>query len=627
MLRYLFVIVCVVWATAGAQDSGPNRIGVRVVDGQGEFYDIVTGDRFVPRGVNYLDWTMLTANSVLSSRLFDTALFDGERIRRDFRLLADHGYNTVRIFIDQCSNGPTCIGSVRGRGLNPDYIANIAAVIQIAADEGIYLLLTSNDLPDAGGYWDISARGESEQFAGYRNAHYLTEPGVESARTYWRDVLTMLAEHEPPDEALLAWSILNEQWFFGRQPPLSLRSGLVTTANGQTYDMSDAGQRRAMAVDGTVHYMNAVSEVIREHAPETLVTSGFFAPKYPNQTETGGDWVVHTAELMERTALDFFDFHAYPGGDLTATQFAENFGMGAHPEKPVIMGEVGVFRDRQPSVRRAGILLGDFIAESCAAGFDGWLFWEYFGGPGFIGDATWGMRMADNFLLETFAPVNQPDPCVPGEIELDNVAFEKPVSASSALPNEPAANAVDDTTDSQWGSGRDAPGWIEIDLVTPRAVGRVALTVAQYPAGRTVHRVWAVQSDGRRVLLAELDGPTSDPQVLTIDLPAAVPDVRRIRVETVESPSWVSWREIEVYTGEGEACVVGADGSVNLRAEPSTSAAVAGSLAAGTGAAIDSQTTGADGMRWWRLTHGVWVREDVVTASGGCADVPAAEAP
>lgn len=625
MLRFLLVLLFAgLTITSGAQDGvAPHRIGVRIEKGQGEFYDTVTGERFVPRGVNYLDWQVLGVGQALPGRLFDTALFDGETVRQDFQRLAGSGYNTVRIFIDLCNTGPTCIGDADGHGLNPDYIANIAAVIRIAADEGVYLLLTSNDLPDEGGYWEMSSRGESEQFAGYRNAHYLTEPGVESAVQYWRDLLAALSEYNPPDEALLAWSILNEQWFFSLQPPLSLRAGMVTTANGQAYDMSDADQRRAMAVDGVVHYIDRVSDVIREYAPDTLVTMGFFAPKFPNPTETGGDWAVDTAPLLERAALDFFDFHAYPGGDLTATQFAENFGMPAHPEKPVIMGEVGAFRERYASVDLAAVTLQEFIAESCAAGYDGWLIWDYFGAPDFVGDAAWGLRMAEGFLLDALSPLDQPDPCVVGEIELANMAFRAPVSASAALAGEPASAAVDGSAETWWGSGGDAPQWIEIDLGEARTVGRVALTVAQYPAGRTVHRVWALMGDGSRVLLEELAGDTQDLDALTVSLPAGLGDVQQIRVETLESPSWVSWREIEIYGGDlASLCIVQAGGTVNLRAEPSTAAAVAGSLPAGTGAVIAAQVQGADGMRWWRLMYGVWVREDVVSASGDCDAIP-----
>jgi hypothetical protein len=445
---------------------------------------------------------------------------------------------------------------------------------------------------------------------------------------YWGDLMEALAAHDVQSEALLAWSILNEQWFFSLQPPLSLRSGTVLTANGNTYDLSDDEQRRAMAVDGVVHYIDLVSAIIREYDPGTLVTMGFFAPKFPNATETGGDWYVDTAPLLGRAALDFFDFHAYPGGDLDVMQFAENFGMNAHPEKPVIMGEVGAFRDRYASARLAGVALQEFIAESCTAGFDGWLVWDYFGASDAIGDAAWGLQMAEGFLLDALAPVNQSDPCVPGEIRLDNFAFGKPVTASRTLPLEPAEHAVDGSYDTNWGAGEHPPQWIEIDLVTPQGVNQVALTVAQFPAGRTVHRVFATLADGRTVLLEELDGVTQDPETLTVTIPGVLNDVQRIRVETLESPSWVSWREIEVYGGDGgAACFIYANVTVNLRTFPSTDAVIGGSLPSRQGLIVGAQTRSDDNARWWQSLDGVWVREDVVTAVGDCENVPTIETP
>jgi hypothetical protein len=50
------------------------------------------------------------------------------------------------------------------------------------------------------------------------------------------------------------------------------------------------------------------------------------------------------------------------------------------------------------------------------------------------------------------------------------------------------------------------------------------------------------------MLRAELAGSTVDGQVLEV---AAGPwaGVRAVRVETVASPSWVAWRELEVLSG------------------------------------------------------------------------------
>ena len=618
-LRLMIIVLLAIATMTAAQDatSTPGRIRVRAVEGVGEFYNTASGETFVPRGVNYIGWHSTSAG--IRNRVFDTVLFDAAAVRADFHHLAAAGYNTVRLFFDSCNTGPSCIGRVNGTGLNADFIANIAEVIQIAADEGVYLLLTSNDLPDEGGYWDVSNQGMSAQFAGYRNAHYLTESGVASAEHYWRDFMTALMALDPPTEAILGWSILNEQWFFKQQPPLSLNSGSVTTANGETYDLSDADQKRVMLVDGVIHYIDVTSAVIREYDPGTLVTMGFFTPQFPNATTIGGEWYVDTEPLLARANLDFFDFHAYPGLDLSIADMAENFGIAQYPQIPVLMGEVGAFRHIYASADLAAIALQEWIAASCTVGYDGWLLWEYQGAPLSVGDATWGSLAADELIFNALAPIHQPDPCQTTDLRPANIAFRQQATASRSLAEEPPMNVTDGSAN-QWGSGADAPQWLEIDLGGSFAINRVTLRVAQYPAGETRHQVWALMEDGIRVLLREFKQVTNDEDLLEVDLAAPLPGVTGIRVDTLVSPSWVAWKEIEVFEGGvGASCVVRAGGNVNLRSEATTSSAAAGTLAAGSGAIVDQKTQGADGFTWYHLPHGVWLREDVVSTSGDCA--------
>ncbi len=633
-MKYLFLMLSVALllgnyprvSMSQAQADTPlaHRIGVRVGADQGEFYDTVTGETFVPRGVNFIDWQAVGGGYY--DYPFRVDSYDAERIRTHFHALALRGYNTVRIFFDHCNTGAQCINNPNGNGLNPAYIDNIVETMHIAGEEGIYLILTSNDLPDEGGYWDISNQGANAQFEGYRNAHYLTEPGVRSAKIYWEDLMQAFTERNAPTEVILGWSLLNEQWFFKNSPPLALNSGTVTTANGQTYDLSDPDQKRMMLVEGIAYYINAVNGVIRSYDPDTLITTGFFAPQFPNETHIGGDWYVDTALLFDLTTLDFYDFHAYPGGDIDVIAQAENFGMPDHPEKPVIMGEVGAFKHIYADTSSAARVLTDWIVTSCTAGFDGWLFWDYFGAPDVIDDAAWGMVADDNFLLDVFAPNNQPDACQPVDVPTDNIALGQPATASRSLPDEPTSNLTDGS-DAQWGAGSDAPQWVVIDLGEPQAIREVTLQVAQYPAGETTHQVWAQLSDGRFVLLETLQDSTNDNDLLTITLDQPLSAVQAIRVDSLNSPSWIAWKEISVLGGpsSAEACVVWAGGTINLRADTSTTASVVGTLQAGRGAYIDAQRTDSAGFVWWHLLENAWVRSDVVTSAGLCAELPISE--
>lgn len=68
-------------------------------------------------------------------------------------------------------------------------------------------------------------------------------------------------------------------------------------------------------------------------------------------------------------------------------------------------------------------------------------------------------------------------------------------------------------------------------------------------------------------------------------------------------------------------CEIRAPGPVNQRTGPGTNFDSAGVLDTGAVQQADGRTTGADGLTWWRLVDGSWVREDVVEASGGCGQL------
>jgi hypothetical protein len=241
---------------ATAQDSQPSwappehPIRILTVDGVGEFHDARIGKTFVPRGVNYV--FVPRADGRVETTLLQVGRYNPLRIRRDFGRLASLGYNTVRTFLDLCATGPGCIGDGDNSGLNPAYLDNIADMIEAAREAGLFLLVTSNDLPEHGGYAEEANRGAGEDFAGYRNAYYLTHSAVNATRRYWRDLMTGLIEREAALDAVLAWELLNEQWMFPDQPPLSLAAGMVETTTG-VYDLGDPRQKRQMVADGLVH--------------------------------------------------------------------------------------------------------------------------------------------------------------------------------------------------------------------------------------------------------------------------------------------------------------------------------------------------------------------------------------
>jgi hypothetical protein len=184
----------------------------------------------------------------------------------------------------------------------------------------------------------------------------------------------------------------------------------------------------------------------------------------------------------------------------------------------------------------------EWVVESCAYGFDGWLTWEYYNRP--ADDAVWGLENEE--LFQALAPVKYPDPCALVPLPLANRAFGKPVTASRFLPDEPPESAVDGG-DSLWGAGADAPQWIEIYLGEAVTVGEIRLWVAQYPEGETLHQIRVRDSNGQLTEVHRFAQFTRGGDWLVFTPETPIPDVVAVRIDTLKSPSWVAWSEIEIY--------------------------------------------------------------------------------
>ena len=118
--------------------------------------------------------------------------------------------------------------------------------------------------------------------------------------------------------------------------------------------------------------------------------------------------------------------------------------------------------------------------------------------------------------------------------------------ASSQQSLHPADNAIDVNKETLWNSGANAPQWIEVELSGDYHLQEIRLLVAQYPNGPSFHRVFAAGQEKDYRLLTEFSGDTEDGQILTFQ--AEQPSmVRFLKIETIKSPSWIAWKEIEVY--------------------------------------------------------------------------------
>lgn len=127
-------------------------------------------------------------------------------------------------------------------------------------------------------------------------------------------------------------------------------------------------------------------------------------------------------------------------------------------------------------------------------------------------------------------------------------------NASRARLSTSADKAFDGDEESAWTAGdASAPQWIELDLGAATTISAVRLLTFQEVAGRTDHRLAVCGVDGRERELLRFTGETADRQWLGHGVTTPVPDVRVIRVSTLETPSTIGWREIQVALASGPA--------------------------------------------------------------------------
>jgi hypothetical protein len=142
------------------------------------------------------------------------------------------------------------------------------------------------------------------------------------------------------------------------------------------------------------------------------------------------------------------------------------------------------------------------------------------------------------------SPTASASPPVTDSVDLTLIAS---LTASASLADQLPSNAVDGNPDTVWNSGADPRQWIRFEFDPPRMISSVRLNISQYPEGYTVHRIWGGSTEENVQLLHEFAGITTDGQILEFQSPAYIEHIRILYIVTIQSPSWVAWREIEIF--------------------------------------------------------------------------------
>jgi hypothetical protein len=508
----------------------PHRIAVRDVDGVGELFDIRSGDPFVPRGANLIRLAE-GGHSTLDVGRYDAAATD-----EVFGRMVAGGYNTVRVFIN-ANRGGGIPGS--GKPLSDDYLDNVTDLLDRAATHDLQVMLTTDWLPDSAAYGF-----DSDPLIENVNAMYLSSGGVEANARFFGDFARALVGRGARLDSLLAYELRNELYFTNLYPPFSLSSGMVTTANGRTYDLAAAGDQVRMLEENLVSWVDTMRAAILEIDPTALVTVGFFQPKGPNTSRVGDDREIETRAVIAESTADFIDLHGYPGGELNLRQIVDNFKLPEHPSKPLLLGEFGAERNAYATVDDAVRALVEWQVESCDHGFTGWLVWTW---DSVEQPEFWNAVDGDRAIADALSPVRRPDPCSVGDLDLAlDLARGATARASSELPGRGAALAIDGLFDTLWNADSGPPQWIEIDLGSQRTVEQIRLLVAQDPGGRSQHVVSVSGEGGDWRRIAVLDSETADGDSLLIEPDRPLDGVRHVRVETTALAGGLApaWREI-----------------------------------------------------------------------------------
>lgn len=106
--------------------------------------------------------------------------------------------------------------------------------------------------------------------------------------------------------------------------------------------------------------------------------------------------------------------------------------------------------------------------------------------------------------------------------------------------------------------------------------------------------------------------------------PVAEPAFNPVGVTTPAAPGV---NPLDGVNADSRCTVAAFNDEGRLRAGPGREFPILGGLSAGEAALPDARAGGSDGMLWWRLSAGIWVRSDVVLAAGDCGALPLVDAP
>lgn len=251
------------------------RIAIRSVGGIAEFYDKVTGEAFVPRGHNFVKYTF-SDDPINGSGYLDMVMsprrYDAAEYRADLEAMAALGFNVIRVMLETCA-ASDCIYPTGGtdRGLSGAYLDAVVDLLDLAAEVGVYVWLTSNTLPDEGYYLQVGYSGAAGLIS-ESQATLMAQSGIDAYTEYFTDLFQGLIARDARLDHMFSFSIRNEYWYDNREQPWPSTAGDVTTATGATYDMAVQSEREALAEETLIETALELGRPVPAPKPRQLQT-------------------------------------------------------------------------------------------------------------------------------------------------------------------------------------------------------------------------------------------------------------------------------------------------------------------------------------------------------------------
>jgi len=400
------------------------RIAPKSASPAAYFVNTKTGEKFTPLGTNYvrLDWI----GPIAYHTTFNSAFYDARAAEKALAEMSKDGYNIVRVFLDQGESVHQAQGQFGMNGpfetkiprLYPPTVNNFIDFLSRARNHGIYVIPVCEFWP-YNKFYDTLAKNNPPADIEHINGAYLSRGCIEAKKTYLAELVESVIKAEPKGTLLstvFSWELTNEVHLATSIKPFSLTAGKVTTADGKTYDMADAGQRQQCMDNNVTNWANQMVAAVKAVDPDAMISASVFTYQIVRKKGPNGLFPIDAEDprfparplMLFNSDLSYIDVHTYP------TTFVDNYSLREALEsseyskwdktlKPLLMGEFGTFKDKYETIEQACEVMTAHRKEAFDLGFSGALYWTW---DTFSQKRIWHLLEQDGFINNALKPCN-----------------------------------------------------------------------------------------------------------------------------------------------------------------------------------------------------------------------------